>query len=225
MKSVPSPPSMTSFWVAGWPAGSQSPQRMSLAAPPRSVSEPWRPSSSSERLVPAYVTPPPLAFLKTPSTVGQYRCPAQSLQPPPGAWLAAATAARQSVAGRAMATLRNRRIGRLDLVARQQLAPDDHALDLRRALADQQQRRVAVQPLDLVLLRVAVAAVDAEAVLDDLLAGLGGEQLRHPGLEVRALARVLHARGLEREQPRGLHLRGHVGELELDRLVLGDRLP
>jgi hypothetical protein len=39
-------------------------------------------------------------------------------------------------------------------------------------------------------------------VLDDLLARLGGEQLRHPGLEVGALAGVLHARGLEREEPR-----------------------
>src|SRR5829696_5369912 len=77
-----------------------------------------------------------------------------------------------------------------DLVARDQLAPDDHALDLGRTFADEQQRRVAVEPLDLVLLRVAVAAVDAEGVLDDLLAGLGGEQLRHPGLEVRALAGV-----------------------------------
>src|SRR5215210_5598719 len=111
-----------------------------------------------------------------------------------------------------------------DLVALQELAADDHALDLRGALADQQQRRVAVEPLDLVLLRVAVAAVDAEGVLDDLLAGLGGEELRHAGLEVRALARVLHPGGLEREQARRLDLGGHVGELELDGLVLGDRL-
>src|SRR5688572_33483439 len=85
----------------------------------------------------------------------------------------------------------------LDLVPLEELAADDHALDLRGALADQQQRRVAVEALDLVLLRVAVAAVDAEGVLDDLLAGLGGEQLRHAGLEVRALAGVLHAGGLE----------------------------
>ena len=50
----------------------------------------------------------------------------------------------------------------LDLVALQQLLADHHALDLARALADQEQRRVAVEALDLVLLRVAVAAVDAE---------------------------------------------------------------
>src|SRR5690348_1188605 len=46
----------------------------------------------------------------------------------------------------------------LDLVALQELLADDHALDLGRALADEQQRRVAVQALDLVLLGVAVAA-------------------------------------------------------------------
>src|SRR6185437_14649057 len=53
--------------------------------------------------------------------------------------------------------------------------------------------------------------------------GLGGKQLGHPCLDVRALPRVLHPRRLAREQARGLHLGGHVGELELDGLVLGDR--
>src|SRR4051812_630891 len=80
----------------------------------------------------------------------------------------------------------------LDLVALEELLADDHSLDLRRALADEQQRRVAVQALDLVLLGVAVAAVDAEAVLDALLARLGRQQLRHAGLEIRPLPGVLH---------------------------------
>src|SRR4051794_30887885 len=125
------------------------------------------------------------------------------------------------------ASMRNavmRSASALDLVALQELLADHHALDLGRALADQEQRGVAVEPLDLVLLRVAVAAVDAEGVLHDLLAGLRGEQLRHAGLEVGALAGVLEPRRLAREEPRRLHLGGHVGELELDRLVLGDRL-
>src|SRR5690242_17666832 len=59
----------------------------------------------------------------------------------------------------------------LDLVPLQQLLADHHALDLRGSLADQQQRRVAVEALDLVLLGVAVAAVDAEAFFDAVLAG------------------------------------------------------
>src|SRR6201996_1539883 len=61
---------------------------------------------------------------------------------------------------------------RLDLVPLEDLFADHHALDLRGPLADQEQRRVAVEALDLVLLRVAVAAVDAEGVLDVFLAGL-----------------------------------------------------
>src|SRR5438874_12375871 len=76
---------------------------------------------------------------------------------------------------------------KLDLVPLQQLAADQHLLDLGGPLADQEQRRVAVEALDLVLLRVAVAAVDAERLLGVLLRRLGREELRHPGLEVRAL--------------------------------------
>ncbi len=48
-----------------------------------------------------------------------------------------------------------------DRVPPQQAPRDDEALDLVRALADQEQGVVAVQALDLELLRVAVAAVDA----------------------------------------------------------------
>src|SRR5438105_3166812 len=59
-----------------------------------------------------------------------------------------------------------------DLVALEQLLADHHALDLGRALADQEERCIAVEPLDLVLLRIPVAAMNPERVLDDLLAGL-----------------------------------------------------
>ena len=59
------------------------------------------------------------------------------------------------------------------------------------ALADEQHRSVPVEALDLVLLRIAVPAVDAERVLDHLLAVLAGEVLGHAGLEVVALAGVL----------------------------------
>src|SRR5215467_6172697 len=76
----------------------------------------------------------------------------------------------------------------LDLGPVEDLAADHHALDLGGALAGQEQRRVAVEALDLVLLRVAVATVDAEAFFDAELARLRGDQLRHPRLEVRAHA-------------------------------------
>src|SRR3954447_20418304 len=112
----------------------------------------------------------------------------------------------------------------LDLVPLEELLADNHALDLGGSLADQQQRRVAVEALDLVLLRVAVATVDAEAFFDAVLAGLRGEELGHPGLEIGALAGVLHSRRFAGDEAGGLELGRHVGELELDRLVGGDRL-
>src|SRR6476620_4680911 len=93
-----------------------------------------------------------------------------------------------------------------DLVPLEELLADNHALDLRGSLADQQQRRVAVEALDLVLLRVAVAAVDAEAFLDAVLAALRGEELGHPGLEVGALAGVLHPRRFAGDQAGSLDL-------------------
>ena len=49
------------------------------------------------------------------------------------------------------------------------------------SLADEQHQGLAVEPLDLVLLGVAVAAVDAEGLLDDIGAVLGGEVFGHPG--------------------------------------------
>src|SRR6266571_7708896 len=75
-----------------------------------------------------------------------------------------------------------------DLVALQELAGDHDLLDLAGPLADQQERGVAVQALDGVLGRVAVPAVHAQGVGDDLVAGLGAEVLGHPGLQVRPLA-------------------------------------
>src|SRR5262249_54864665 len=105
-----------------------------------------------------------------------------------------------------------------------QLAGDDDALHLVGALADHQQRRVAVEPLDRKLLGIAVAAVDAHRLDAVLERGLGGGELGHAGFHVAALAPVVRARGTLGEQARGLEPRRHVGELELDRLMLADRL-
>src|ERR1700710_128444 len=111
-----------------------------------------------------------------------------------------------------------------DLVSLEDLFADHHALDLGGPLADQEERGVAVEALDLVLLRVAIATVDAEGVLDVFLARLRGEELGHARLEVGALAAVLHPRRFAGDQTSRLEPRRHVGELERDRLVLGDRL-
>src|SRR5262249_59202573 len=86
----------------------------------------------------------------------------------------------------------------------EQTAGDDQLLDLVRSLADQEEGRVAVVPLGTELERIAVAAVDAHTVERVLLRSLGGEVLRHTGLEVGALAGGLRSGGLEHEQARRL---------------------
>src|SRR5215211_1679442 len=53
----------------------------------------------------------------------------------------------------------------LGAVALEELSSDHHLLDLGRALPDQEQGRVAVDALDLVLLGIAVSAVDPEGLL------------------------------------------------------------
>src|SRR3712207_4920639 len=108
-------------------------------------------------------------------------------------------------------------------VVLEQAPADDGLLDLAGALADQQERRLAHQPLDLVLLGVAVAAVDAEGLLRDLSGELTGDQLGHAGLDVVALPGVLQPRRPHHHRVRGLDLGRHLGQPERDRLVLGDR--
>ena len=86
------------------------------------------------------------------------------------------------------------------------------------------QRRVAVIALDVELLRIAVGAVDAHRLGGVGERGLGGGVLRHPGFHVAAPALVVGRRGVVGQRDRGLGADRHLGELELDRLVLGDRL-
>jgi hypothetical protein len=75
-----------------------------------------------------------------------------------------------------------------DSAARDQLNGDEVALDLVGALADDHERGVGEEPLDVELGRVSVAPVDPHRVQRDLHGRLGREQLRHPGLHVATLA-------------------------------------
>src|SRR6516162_6907067 len=74
------------------------------------------------------------------------------------------------------------------------LAGDDDALQFVGALADDEQRRVAIEALDGELLRIAVAAMDAHRFEADIDRRLGRKELGHPGLHVAALAFVIGAR-------------------------------
>src|SRR5918999_2446275 len=76
------------------------------------------------------------------------------------------------------------------------LPSDDQPLDLRGALVDLEQLRVAHEILDRILLDVAVAAEDLDGVGRDLHGRVRREPLGERGLERRALALV--------EQPRCL---------------------
>src|SRR4051794_2339383 len=108
--------------------------------------------------------------------------------------------------------------------ASQQSARDDKLLDLVGAFADHHQRRVAVVALDRELIGVAHTSMDAHGIHRQLQCCLTCEQLGHAGLDVAPLAGHLALGCAACEQPGRLQPRRHLGELELDRLVLSDRL-
>ena len=58
----------------------------------------------------------------------------------------------------------------------------------------------------------------------DFSANLAGEQLGHAGFQVDTLAAVFFGGGVINQQTRCLNLGGHVGDFELNSLVLADRL-
>src|SRR5690242_19403635 len=89
----------------------------------------------------------------------------------------------------------------LDAPRQQRLARDDQALDLRGALVELHDLRVAHELLDLVLLDEAVAAEDLHRVGGDLHRGVGGEALGVRGLDRVALALVEQHRGVPLAEP------------------------
>ena len=109
------------------------------------------------------------------------------------------------------------------LVGIQQLAPDHQALDLGRALVDLGRLGVAHQPLDRVVAHEAVAPEHLHRLRGDPHRRLGAAQLGHRRPARRPLPGVLAARRLVQEGPRRGEPRGHVGQLELDRLEVLDR--
>src|SRR5262249_50887210 len=101
-------------------------------------------------------------------------------------------------------------------------AADDVEHDLVGARADPVQAHVAPHALDAVLLHVAGAAVDLDALVGDLDRDPRGVQLRHRDLADRVLAVLEPPRGDVDHLPRRLDLRRHLGELVADHLELAD---
>src|SRR6186997_483305 len=101
---------------------------------------------------------------------------------------------------------------------------NQQALDLARALVDLKHARIPVEPLDRVILHVAIAAEYLQSIRADALTHLGGEGLGHGGRRRIRKAGILAPRRIEREQAPCLDADCHVGELECDRLVLDELL-
>src|SRR5947209_2844394 len=103
-------------------------------------------------------------------------------------------------------------------------AGDDKALDLRGALEDRVDLRVAVPAFDGILADVAVAAEDLDGLLGDPHGSLAGEELGHGALAALELLGVAaHPACPPNQQTGGVDARLHVGQLEGDGLVLDDR--
>src|SRR6185295_10509931 len=101
---------------------------------------------------------------------------------------------------------------------------DDELLDVARAFVDLGHAHVPPQALDREIGDVAVAAVDLDRIRAHALGHLGGKKLGHRRLLDAGRARVAQPRRVQVELARGLDAGRHVGEPEVDRLVLDQRL-
>src|SRR5207249_6471545 len=106
----------------------------------------------------------------------------------------------------------------------QDLARDHEALDLAGPLADPHELGGALHALHRQVAHVADPAVDLDRLVGDPVRGLAREQLGHRGLLDEREPGILEHRSVVDEQPRRLDLGRHVGEHELHRLEVRDRL-
>src|SRR4051795_3156917 len=111
------------------------------------------------------------------------------------------------------------------LVAAQDLPRDRLAVDLVRAVVEAGGARVAVHRLEREVGRVAERAVDLQRAVDDVVHDPRAEELDERDVlpRGRRALRVHLPRGVQRHQPRRLHLRGRVRDPVLDRLLVGER--
>src|SRR5687767_3657134 len=106
----------------------------------------------------------------------------------------------------------------------QEVARNDETLDLTRSLSDLADLRVAEHALDGILLGIPVAAVDLDRLDRGPHGQLRTEQLRHRGRLAERLTTLCEPGRMVDEMLPCLDFRGHVTQLELQSLKLGDRL-
>src|SRR5208282_6042727 len=118
----------------------------------------------------------------------------------------------------------------------EEVAGDDEALDLVRSFEDLTDPCVPVRPLDRRPANVAEPPVDLQGLVNDLARPFGGETLhrrRLAGLDLpleappagRVAAHAVLTRGrVVDHQSQCVDLHRHIRELELDHLVLRDRM-
>ena len=111
-----------------------------------------------------------------------------------------------------------------DRVLLQQLPGDDQALQFIGAAADQQQRRIPVVALHGEILREAIAAHDAHRLEGHFGSRFRREQFRHARFEIASLAAISFRGCRVDQQSRCLDLRRHLGEFDLNGLMLRNRL-
>src|SRR5450432_203627 len=98
-------------------------------------------------------------------------------------------------------------------------------LYLARSLADRAELHVPIELLDGIVLDESVASVDLDGFFRRANRNFGCVELGLGGKPGDVLPRILGRRGTLGEQPRGIDLRGHVTEVELDRFEFGDGSP
>src|SRR5258706_5541500 len=103
-------------------------------------------------------------------------------------------------------------------------AGDDDALDFTGAFIDLGDLCIPEEFLDGEISHVAVPPEELNCLRRDPHRRFGCEQLRHAGVERDILARIFASRRPMRQRPRRFRACGHVGELELHRLEVRDRL-
>src|SRR6185312_17124850 len=107
---------------------------------------------------------------------------------------------------------------------REEVARDDHALDLARAFADFADLRVAEVTLDGELARVAVTAVDLQRLVARARRGFARVELGHGGFARERAAVIGEPRRAVREERGGVELGLAVCKHPLDGLEIRDRL-